>query len=166
MRRITTSLGVVLLGSFLVRSQEVASIKPTDPNDRRILFDGSPGQARYVASLKMLIQYAYHVRGIQLLGGPEWINSDRYTIVAKLPANESVPPVDPTIATVRETLQTLLADRFQLKIHKEIRKLPIYVLRTKSGELKAEGACPGGTGRECANRNDTSGYRMGERLAN
>ena len=130
MRRITTCLGVVLLASFLVRSQEVASIKPTDPKDKRILFDGSPGQARYVASLKMLVQYAYNVRGFQLLGGPEWINSDRYTIVAKLPANEAVPPVDPTIATLQKTLQALLADRFQLKIHKEIQILPIYVLRT------------------------------------
>lgn len=115
MRRITTCLGVVLLGSFLVRSQEVASIKPTDPKDRRILFDGSPGQARYLASLKLLIQYAYNVRGFQLLGGPEWINSDRYTIVEKFPANESVPPVNPTIATLRSTLQRYWLTGFSSK---------------------------------------------------
>ena len=148
MKRITTTLGVLLLFSSVAGAQEieVASIKPTDPNDRRIIFDGSPGEARYVASLKMLIQYAYNVRGFQVLGGPEWINSSRYTIVAKLSANESAPPVDTTHARLQKILQTLLADRFQLKIHEEMRQLPIYVLRSRNGELKLHNPVGGITG--------------------
>jgi len=65
-------------------------------------------------------------------GGPDWIQNDPYDLQAKLPDN--VPSY--TMAQLRDgeapeismMLQSLLADRFDLKYHRETRQLPVYVL--------------------------------------
>ncbi len=72
-------------------------------------------------------------------GGPAWINSDPYTIEAKAAGT----PNEGTVAGVM--LQTLLEDRFQLKIHRETRDVPVYELTVAKGGLKMprfkEGSC-------------------------
>ncbi len=81
------------------------------------------------ASLKDLIVDAYGVQTIQISGLPTWADSghDLYDIHAKVAGGHV-----PTLGQVRSMLQTLLADRFQLKIHRETRELPVYALtRTK-----------------------------------
>ena len=59
----------------------------------------------------------------RLLGGPSWINSDRFDIKAKGGGDES-----DTAAEKQAMLRTLLRDRFNVAIHAETRDLPIYAL--------------------------------------
>ncbi len=71
-------------------------------------------------SFKECIQWAYHVFGYQVTG-PNWIESDRYDVIAKAagPAKE---------AELRVMLQTLLADRFQLTLHRQTKEMQAFVL--------------------------------------
>jgi len=70
--------------------------------------------------LRVLISQAYGIQqASELIGGPAWIDTDRFDIVGKMER-----PDYPRMAMV----QTLLADRFKLVTHKESRELPIYAL--------------------------------------
>jgi uncharacterized protein (TIGR03435 family) len=74
-----------------------------------------------------VIRVAYGVYENQVIGGPGWIDTDRFELTATVPPGSSVD-------VVREMLRTLLADRFGLTTHHEKRDLPIYTL-TSSGQL-------------------------------
>jgi uncharacterized protein (TIGR03435 family) len=105
-------------------SFEVASIKPSEGDGRMVRIQMSPG-GRYSASgvtVKMLMQQAYDVKDFQIVGGPAWMSSAPFDINAK--------SEDPNVARdqVRLMLQSLLAERFQLKFHRETRELPVYAL--------------------------------------
>lgn len=78
------------------------------------------------ASLADLLMDAYRVRRHQIAGLPEWGDSghDVYDVAATLDTSGPAPTLD----RARRMLQTLLADRFQLKIHQESRVVPVYVL--------------------------------------
>ena len=93
------------------------------------------------------MQNAYTVQPFQIVGGPDWINSERYAIDAKAAGNASR-------AQIFLMLQSLLEDRFQLKIHRETRELPVFDLVTAKGGLKLpppkEGGCEDSAG--CASR--------------
>jgi uncharacterized protein (TIGR03435 family) len=117
---------------------EVASVKPIDPNTREPtgMFTYPGGRltiTRY--TLRNLIHDAYGVSDFQVAGGPKWLDEDRYDIVGKPPASsESSKFSPPTIKTppTKEMLlmlQALLADRFQLKLHRETKDGPAYAIR-------------------------------------
>jgi uncharacterized protein (TIGR03435 family) len=84
-----------------------------------------------------LIMAAYKLRTFQVSGAPEWRNEtgryQLYDIEARVPG-DSVPTMD----EVRKMLQTLLAERFQLKFHRETKELPAYdlVLGNRPPKLK------------------------------
>src|SRR5437867_3952182 len=64
---------------------EVASIKPNKSGDGRVMIGMQPG-GRFTATnvpLRMLIRNAYQLQDFQLVGGPDWMSTDRYDIVAK-----------------------------------------------------------------------------------
>ena len=67
---------------------EVASIKPSTETGFRTGIQMLPGGGLRVsgATVKLLLTVAYDVREFQIVGGPGWINSDRYDILAKRPA--------------------------------------------------------------------------------
>jgi uncharacterized protein (TIGR03435 family) len=76
---------------------------------------------------RQLILQAYQLKPYQLSGGPDWFDSDRFELEAK-GANAGAPD------ELRQMLQTLLAERFQLAIHRETRETPVYVMSVaKSG---------------------------------
>jgi uncharacterized protein (TIGR03435 family) len=75
-----------------------------------------PGQ-----SLDNLIMFAYSVQEIMIVGAPKWAASDRFDIVAKAGSNTSMP-------ALALMMQTLLAERFKLAIHREEKVMPAYVL--------------------------------------
>jgi uncharacterized protein (TIGR03435 family) len=79
------------------------------------------------APLTLLIQRAYGIQAFQVAGGPAWIDSPGYDIEAK--------PEDTTDRKqMLLMLQTLLAERFKLSLHRETRELPVYDLKVaKSG---------------------------------
>jgi uncharacterized protein (TIGR03435 family) len=90
------------------------------------------------ASLMMLIQFAYAAHETpnslplpdsQVVGGPPWVKVPGYDIEAKPEGN-----TDPKQAWLM--LQTLLADRFKLALHRETRQLPVYALTVAKGGLK------------------------------
>jgi uncharacterized protein (TIGR03435 family) len=66
------------------------------------------------------------VRDFQIVGGPAWISSERYDILAKPEEAVQVSAVDRNQMRVR--IQALLADRFQLTLHRETREMPVYAL--------------------------------------
>jgi uncharacterized protein (TIGR03435 family) len=105
---------------------DVASIRSSDPNEVGGYARFLPGGRFEVhnAQLIFVIQQIYGVWNFQIVNDPKWItdwNTARFNIEAK--GDESA-----TEAEVREMAKALLAERFQLKVHKETRDLPVYAL--------------------------------------
>jgi uncharacterized protein (TIGR03435 family) len=73
------------------------------------------------ASMVDLIRIAYGFDQDKILGGPNWLEMDRFDVIAKVPA-------DSTPETQKLMLQSLLEDRFKLVVHKETKALPTYAL--------------------------------------
>src|SRR5437867_589135 len=76
---------------------EVASIKPNNSGDGRVMLQQQPG-GRFTATnvpLRLLIRNAYQLQDFQIVGGPSWISSERYDIVAK--AEDGTPPETPSL---------------------------------------------------------------------
>jgi uncharacterized protein (TIGR03435 family) len=78
-----------------------------------------------LASLTDLMMDAYSVKRYQISGLPAWGDSGRdvYDVEARVEEGRTL-----TLDQARRMLQTLLADRFQLKVHHETRELPVYAL--------------------------------------
>jgi uncharacterized protein (TIGR03435 family) len=113
---------------------EAASIKPSapaQPGEFRIGVRMLPGGRVSMSGVtaKILIQQAYGVRDFQIIGGPSWMGVDRYDITAK-PEGAANPD------QVKVMIQGLLAERFQLKFHRETRELPTYALVVGKGGPK------------------------------
>jgi uncharacterized protein (TIGR03435 family) len=129
-------------------SFEVASIKPSRSGDGRTRIMFSPDAFTVEGlSAKTLIGLAYNLRDFQISGGPGWIDSERYDINAKMdePTIESLRKLPPEQAREqrRLMLQSLLAERFQLKVSQSSKELPIYALVVaKSGAKLSESAAP------------------------
>ncbi len=112
----------------LAQSQfDVVSVKPSAPDEHNsFMMRNLPGGAIRFSGmpLRMMIMSAYDVKAFQISGGPDWIRTDRWDIQAKVEGVEG----HLTMAQERPMLQALMADRFQLKIHKETREMPVYAL--------------------------------------
>jgi uncharacterized protein (TIGR03435 family) len=115
---------------------DVASVKLADPREP-LDIRTSPGGRLTVTNqpLKNLIKQAYGVESYQISGGPAWMDTDRYDIEAKAEGN-------PDRTQIMRMLQTLLADRFQLKIRREQREGAIYALTVAKGGPKLAAADP------------------------
>jgi uncharacterized protein (TIGR03435 family) len=116
---------------------EVASVKPSQES-RFMSVRPLPGRLTANAPVRLLMQNAYTVQAFQILDGPAWINSEYYDIDATTDGNVSR-------AQTFLMLQSLLEDRFGLKIHRETRDLPVYTLVAAKGGSKLaaaqEGSC-------------------------
>jgi len=80
------------------------------------------------ATLKMILQAAYGLSSLQI-GGPDWLDSDRFDLAGKSP--EGVPDSD-----LMPMLQSLLKERFQLTAHRENKEMPVYDLIVAKDGLK------------------------------
>ena len=121
---------------------EVASIKPTPPDWGRGRFATMQGAHQFVArnyTLKYMVAAAYSVTLRTISGGPSWIDSDPYDILAATPGE-----VRPSFDDQMLMLRALLADRFQLAFHTEQKEFSIYALTAaKNGvKLKESAAAP------------------------
>jgi uncharacterized protein (TIGR03435 family) len=103
-------------------SFDVAAVRPGEPgvNGTYVLCESGRFTV-YHDTLKALIQSAWRLRDVQVLGGPGWIESDEFYIAAK---GDSTASAD----QCRAMVQALLADRFKLALHREMRQLPVYAL--------------------------------------
>jgi uncharacterized protein (TIGR03435 family) len=111
---------------------EVASVTPCKPGT-----PGPPGEhagmvqftspgGRFAAratTVKFLLEWAYGIQPSQHTGGPDWLGTDRYDIVAKAPGNASD-------AEMKLMSRTLLAERFHLTLHHDTRTVTALVLST------------------------------------
>ncbi len=124
---------------------EVATVKPSAPQPMgRMMMGtrGGPGSddpSRYSCSncsLMMLLTQAYAVQRSQI-SGPPLLDSEHFDVAAKVPPGT-------TTEQFRQMIQSLLAERFQLKLHRETKEMPIYELEVAKGgpKLKESAAAP------------------------
>jgi len=100
---------------------DAASIKPSAPGAIGSTYGFQKGGINvHNGTLKGLIEMAYGVRDFQISGGPGWLDSAQYNIVAKGP--------DEPVAAMRLRVQSLLAERFGLQFHRETREIAEYAL--------------------------------------
>jgi len=108
---------------------EVASVKPAPHVSLDVVFSGKAhvgvridkAYADFGATpLQELVTYAYRVKSYQVLG-PDWMKDTRFDVLGKLPAGASKD-------SAPEMVQTLLAERFHLKVHVVSKDLPVYAL--------------------------------------
>jgi uncharacterized protein (TIGR03435 family) len=118
-------------------SFEVATIKPSKPDQQGKGFMVRGNHFRTLnTSLTDLITFAYGVQQKQVVGQPEWMDTDKWDIEAQPDV-----PGAPNKKQVETMVRKLLADRFQLKFHKDSKELSAYVLTvTKSGNKMTAGS--------------------------
>jgi uncharacterized protein (TIGR03435 family) len=109
-------------------SFEVASVKPNKSGVPAMSIETPPG-GRFIATnvdLGVLIRNAYGLQESQLAGLPDWTASERFDIVAK--AEQDIPRTTERPSPYQLMLQSLLEERFNLRVHTETRDLPGYAL--------------------------------------
>lgn len=118
---------------------EVAAIKPSNPENHDLRLRQT--NSAFVATgytLQRLIAFAYEVELFQVLGGPGWTKSERYDITAKKERDPRLAKPDDD----RYRVRALMADRFNLTIHRESKELPIFALSIGKNGSKLQLAKP------------------------
>jgi uncharacterized protein (TIGR03435 family) len=101
---------------------EVASVKPNNTDAEPSMTVPPRGSVAIVnVPLQNVIVNAYGIPAFRVLDAPEWIRRERFDIAAKIP-DDAAP------GQTLSMLQTLLAERFKLRVHRETREQPIYTL--------------------------------------
>lgn len=143
-----------LAGGLLAQTQtgpefEAASIKPAPPptaNFISVRMRGGPGSDDpgrvdwNNVSLRQMVTAAFNVKDYQVQG-PDWLGSQRFDVVAKIPAGT-------TKEQYRLMIQKLLTDRFKMAFHREQKEHAAYALVVAKGGPKFKESDP----------NDTSGF--------
>jgi uncharacterized protein (TIGR03435 family) len=157
-------LVTVLLFAGLLTAQgpafETASIKPTPPGGNpavswRIGPTPGGGLVAEGLSLKAIISWAYGLQGYQVSGGPSWVDSIDWSIMAKAP--EAQKPEDSVqwkdmnpeqlgryVSVARQRMQALLAERFHLVLKRETKEGRIYALTVGKDGSKMKDSASGG----------------------
>ena len=120
---------------------QVATIKPSQPDEvLRIQIAGRRFSTTGTTVVDIL-KYAYGVHVQQIAGGPAWLATEKFDILAD-PDSETRPASN----DMKKMVQQLLADRLHLAVHREKRELPVYaIVVAKSGaKLTPSTADPNG----------------------
>jgi uncharacterized protein (TIGR03435 family) len=103
---------------------EVATIKPSNPDvPGRWLTVRGHQFVTHALSLDAIIEFAYGVHLRQIVGGPDWLDKDRFDITGE-PDHEGIP----NDLQARTMIQKLMADRFKLSFHLDKKELSVYAL--------------------------------------
>jgi len=134
----TPALAALVMGAALAQpgpelAFEVASIRPVNsssdgPANLGIRIDGAQYRANF--ALREYLSNAYRVKPYQVTG-PDWLGADRFEIAATLPAGAKPDQIP-------DMLRTLLLERFQIKMHRDKKDFPVYVLEVAKGGLKMQ----------------------------
>lgn len=122
-------------------SFEVTTIKPATSDakgGRYIIMQGTDRFVEKYYTLKLLIAAAYDLNPRTISGGPGWVESDHYDILAITPGNAR-----PTHDEQMSMLRSLLTDRFNLTFHREQKVFSIYELKLASSGPKLKAAVEG-----------------------
>jgi uncharacterized protein (TIGR03435 family) len=140
--RIRVQVSFILLAASSVYGQavpkqafEVASIKPADP-DARGSSSNNDGRLLTIKNwtLKRLVQRAFGVQDYQVTGGPNWLDTYRFNISAKVDEAEPQLKGKEGQERLKAMLESLLDERFEFQFHRETKQLPIYnLVDAKSG---------------------------------
>src|SRR5262249_34487099 len=116
---------------------EVATIKPTAPDWSGGRFIRMQTAHQFVArnhALKTLLAAAYNLSPRAISGGPAWVDSERYDILAKAPGD-----VRPNLERQMKMRRSFLTEGFKVTFQREQKILPIYALRrARSGSKLKE----------------------------
>ncbi|HLK68173.1 MAG TPA: TIGR03435 family protein [Bryobacteraceae bacterium] len=114
-------------------------------------------------SLLKLIAIAYNVNTDAVVGGPDWLGSEQFDVAAKAAVRQS------STAALQVMLQTLLAQRFGLVIHRDRKELSVYLLEVgrKGAKLHKTAnpgipQCPSVDGPPGMNHRACRAYTMGD----
>lgn len=138
--RIATAL-LVVSAAVSVTAQDVPS-RPADVFEVasvKLNKDGGPVAGlrripggRFEATniqLDALISFAHQLQPFELQGGPDWLTTDRWDILAKIDGDPPrLPPGDPRPDAMMLATRALLADRFKLSMHHDTQDLDVYRL--------------------------------------
>ena len=126
---------------------EVATIKPTAPNPqglqgRWIRMQSADRFEAHNHAIRTLLAAAYDLSPQAISGGPPWVDTERWDVLAKTPGQ-----VRPNLAEQMSMLRQLLRERFKLVYHREPKMLSIYTLTVAKGgpKLKASTTLPAAT---------------------
>jgi uncharacterized protein (TIGR03435 family) len=127
---------------------EIADVHASVPNSSTLFRTPQVRGGRFELkgnTMVDLIRNAYDFTADKILGGPSWLEMDRFEVIAKLPAGA-------TPESERLMLQGLLAERFKLALHKDTRPFPVYALTVGKKPLmkEADGAGESGCTRQPA----------------
>ncbi len=100
------------------------------------------------ATMVDLISLVYNIDNDKILGGPNWLDTDRFDVSARAPSGS-------TPQEAQLMLQTLLAERFSLKLHKDSKELPGFVLSLGSGKPKMKLAADASAPTSCQGQPQT-----------
>ncbi len=121
-------------------SFEVATIKPSKPDFEGRDWDDSPGRLSIAGyTLRQILKVAYGLKSdSQVIGGPKWIDADRFDVIAKADDAETLKMQNMNreqwVRARSLMLQSLLSDRFRLKVIRSSQNQPVYALAvTRSG---------------------------------
>jgi uncharacterized protein (TIGR03435 family) len=133
-----------------------ATIKPSDPNraedDGSIGFSPGGSFEAKSQSLKELIEFVqdfgYYNVDQRIVGGPKWIVSAKFDIQAKCDEETArafgKASLKQQVRAEQNMVQVLLADRFKLRTHHEMRRLAVYALVQEKRGLKIKPSAKGG----------------------
>lgn len=114
---------------------EAASVKRSDPSAPpafRLRIEPSGRFAASQVPLSSLITLAYGIERFHLVGGPDWIDSDRFEIAAEADDVPIRPTPPGTPNRMQLMMRTLLEERFSLVVHRERRELQVsYLVRAR-----------------------------------
>ena len=111
---------------------EVATIKPSDPNRPGKLFTVRGQEVITInTTISDILTMAYSLHPKEIVGAPSWVESDKFDLTGKPDV-----PGQPSVAQMKVMIQKLLADRLQLKFHREKKELNVYALTVVKGGPK------------------------------
>ena len=148
---------------------EVVSIKPNPSGGDGIDMRTSPGHLTVVnTTADELLLFAFGVKDFQLAGKPDWLTKDRFDVDAVTGTS-----ADLNRTTLQPFLQSMFADRFRLKVHRETRDSPVYSLivakvgpklKVHSGEGRSVTGIHSRSGKDRVNARKTTMKRLAEVL--
>jgi bla regulator protein blaR1 len=132
--------------SFSIKPSQEPSPEPTYEGSAKHMTKMMFGPAGFFAAnvtMATLIQEAYGVQANQIAGGPDWLNTDRFDVQAKLDKSQTPglgPHPEKDHSVIRQLLQAALAQHTQLAVHTETKDLPTYALVVAEGGSKLQPA--------------------------
>jgi uncharacterized protein (TIGR03435 family) len=124
---------------------EVASVKPHKSGEGSTILLTADGLTATRVTVKFLIKQAYDVEDDQISAAPGWLDSETYDVVAKVSSSD-LPALDKLDEKQRlRMLQPVLAERYQLNVHRAPKEIPVYALVIAKNGPKLHVAKPGDT---------------------